>query len=124
MTAAKSPKITLFAWGIIEIEGIDGKLRDAKLYPGGARFWDWRETGTHHDPGIQIADVEELLQHGATVVVLSKGVHERLKTMPETLAYLQERGVEAYVLQSEDAVKRYNKLTATHAVGALIHSTC
>ena len=26
----------------------DGK--DFKLWPGGGRAWDWRETGTHHRP--------------------------------------------------------------------------
>ena len=51
-----------------------GSLKDAKLYPGGARAWDWRETGTRHDPGIQPTDVAELLDHGAEVVVLSTGV--------------------------------------------------
>ena len=33
--------------GKIEVEGT-GTLRDAKLFPGGAREWDWRETGTEH----------------------------------------------------------------------------
>jgi NAD(P)-dependent dehydrogenase (short-subunit alcohol dehydrogenase family) len=42
--------------------------------PGGGREWNWLETGTHHNPGIQIAEVEELLEHGAGVVVLSRGM--------------------------------------------------
>lgn len=124
MIETKSPRITLFSWGITEIEGYDKPFKDAKLYPGGARAWDWNETGTRHVPGIQPADVEELLEHGATVVILSKGVHERLQTVPETLAILRERGVEAHVLQTEAAVERYNQLVATHRVAALIHSTC
>ena len=37
-------------------------FRDAKLFPGGSRKWDWNETGTHHTPGIQPADVKELLE--------------------------------------------------------------
>jgi len=35
----------------------------AKLFPGGLREWDWRETGTRHVPGIQHADVQELIEH-------------------------------------------------------------
>jgi hypothetical protein len=58
------------------------------------------------------------------VVVLSRGVHRRLQVQPETLAYLEARGVEVEVLQSEDAVARYNQLAASQKVGALIHSTC
>ncbi len=62
-----SPRITRLSWGHLEIEGAHA-FRDAKLYPGGAREWDWRETGTHHVPGIQPADVAELLDHGAEVL--------------------------------------------------------
>jgi hypothetical protein len=60
----RSPRIMALAWGKIEVEGA-GTLRDAKLFPGGAREWDWRETGTEHTPGIQPTDVRELLDHAA-----------------------------------------------------------
>jgi hypothetical protein len=67
----KSPlRILKLDWGTIEIEGA-GTFRDAKLFPGGAREWNWHETGTEHVPGIQPADVSELLDKGATTVVLS-----------------------------------------------------
>ena len=84
-----SPRITDCRWGSVSIDG-HGAVKDAKLYPGGARAWDWGETGTHHDPGIQPADVEELLDQGAEVVVLSKGILERLQVCPETLDLLRE----------------------------------
>lgn len=119
----ESPCIRAFSWGRLEVEG-HGSFKDAKLWPGGARGWDWNETGTRHDPGIQPADIEELLDHGARVVVLSRGVNERLRVMPETLDLLRERGVEAEVLASEEAVRRYNELAGEAAVGGLIHSTC
>jgi len=119
-----SPHITHFSWGRVAVEGYDREFRDVKLYPGGAREWDWSETGTHHEPGIQPADVEELLKQGATVIVLSKGVEERLLTCPETLQMLEEMGIETYVLQTEKAVERYNELSQHERVGALIHSTC
>ena len=35
-----------------------GEGKDFKLYPGGGRKWDWTETGTQHQPGIQPADVK------------------------------------------------------------------
>jgi hypothetical protein len=54
----QSPRITHLEWGAMEAEGL-APARDMKLWPGGGRAWDWRETGTHHVPGIQIADVEE-----------------------------------------------------------------
>jgi hypothetical protein len=84
----RSPRVTALAWGKIEVEGA-GTFRDAKLFPGGAREWDWRETGTKHTPGIQPADVRELLAHGATTIVLSQGMLKRLGICPETLELLK-----------------------------------
>ena len=78
----------------------------------------------HHQPGIQPIDVDEVLKIGIDIIILSKGVDEKLYTMPETLVYLQEQGIESYVLQTEEAIKKYNELCETHRVAALIHSTC
>ena len=118
-----SPRITRLMWGRLETTG-GGVFKDAKLYPGGAQVWDWRETGTHHVPGIQPADVEELLAHGAKVVVLTTGIWQRLQVRPETLRFLSERGISVEVLQSEEAMKRYNELRRSLPVGGLFHSTC
>src|SRR5204863_3223455 len=76
-----SPKIVDIAWGRMEVAGL-GVGKDYKLYPGGRREWDWSETGTRHAPGIQPADVEELLAHSATTVVLSQGMDRRLQVDP------------------------------------------
>jgi len=119
-----SPKISHLSWGKLNIEDQGKIYKDAKLFPGGSREWDWNETGTSHSPGIQPADVEELLDHGSQVVVLSRGIYKRLKVCPETLEFLKNRDVEVHVLQTEDAVKKYNELAETEPVGALIHSTC
>jgi hypothetical protein len=119
----RSPRISHLSWGRVEIEGF-GAFKDAKLYPGGAREWNWRETGTRHDPGIQPADVEELLEHGAELVVLSRGVLEALRVCPETLALLQNKGIPTQVLQTEEAVRLYNRLAEERRIGALVHSTC
>ena len=123
-TTGLSPQVTHFSWGHVDVEGYSKSFRDVKLYPGGAREWDWNETGTHHNPGIQPADVQELLDNGAKVVVLSKGVDEQLQVCPETLQMLEQKGIRAYVLQSEAAIERYNELRQAERVGALIHSTC
>ena len=121
---APSPRIESLSWGRVEVEGRYGPFKDAKLWPGGAREWDWNETGTQHSPGIQPADVEELLEHGATVVVLSRGQQDRLRVKPETLEMLEERGVDVHVLRTQEAVERYNEMAGEGEVGALIHSTC
>lgn len=120
-----SPRVTNLAWGRTEVEGADGAYRDAKLWPGGSREWDWNETGTSHVPGVQPGDVEELVEHGAETVILSLGQHRRLRVRDETLAYLEGRGVDVQLLPTGEAVERYNELAeAGEAVGGLVHSTC
>lgn len=99
--------------------------KDMKLWPGGGRPWDWNETGTRHEPGIQVGDVLELLEHGAEVVVLSRGMQLMLKTCPQTLAYLDQQGVPYHVEETKEAARLYNELAAEGArVGGLFHSTC
>ena len=123
--ADSSPRITHVSWGRLEIDDGAQSFKDAKLYPGGARAWDWNETGTSHNPGIQPADVNELLEHDVSVVVLSRGMNKRLQVKPETLDMLDEAGVDTHVLQTKQAVERYNDLQAAdEAVGGLFHSTC
>jgi hypothetical protein len=118
-----SPRIAHLAWGRLEVEGLPS-FKDAKLFPGGGREWDWRETGTGHIPGIQPADVEELLQKGAEVLVLSQGITGRLQVSRETLRFLEQKGVPVHVLRTEEAVQLYNQLRETQRVGGLFHSTC
>ena len=119
----RSPRIVRVSWGRLEVEGHPA-FKDAKLFPGGARAWDWRETGTEHEPGIQPADVEELLEHQATVVVLSCGMNGRLQVAPDTIQLMKDRGVTSHVLGTEEAVKTYNELSETEQVGGLFHTTC
>lgn len=119
----KSPRIKDISWGKIQVEG-DRSFKDAKLFPGGVREWDWNETGTHHEPGIQPTDVQELVENGARVIILSKGFYERLQTCAETIDTLKQQGIDFYILQTEEAVKRYNQLCEKEAVGGLFHSTC
>lgn len=111
-------------WGHLEVEGLR-TLRDAKLWPGGGRAWDWDETGTRHVPGIQPADIDELLAHDPAVVVLSRGREQRLHTCPDSFAMLDERGVEVAWHETSVAIKAYNDLAGQGVrVAALIHSTC
>lgn len=118
-----SPRVTTSSWGTIEVAGW-GRFRDVKLFPGGAREWDWTETGTQHTPGIQTADVAELLEAGARVVVLSRGRSKRLKVPATTVDWLRTRGIEVHVLETTVAIETYDALAADERVGALIHSTC
>jgi hypothetical protein len=119
-----SPRISDLSWGRIVVDGV-GAGKDFKLWPGGGREWNWKETGTHHVPGIQPADVEELVANGSQAIVLTRGMLLRLQTCPETMSSLESRGIAVYVAGTTEAARIYNDLaTQGKAVGGLFHSTC
>jgi len=109
----RSPQIKHVSWGRLEVEGRAEPYKDAKLFPGGSCEWNWRETGTGHLPGIQPADVQELLDHSAKIVVLSRGMKECLHVPRETLDFLKEREIAAHVLPTAEAVELYNDMLKT-----------
>ena len=119
-----SPQIIQVKWGKMSIEGIgDGK--DFKLWPGGGRAWDWNETNTHHVPGIQTLDVEEILDHRATEIILSRGMLLALHTCEETIKFLKKMNIKFQTLETRKAVTEYNRLAGSGiAAGGLFHSTC
>jgi len=118
-----SPQITKLSWGKIEIGG-NQEFKDVKLFPGGCREWNWHETGTQHSPGIQYSDVQELIENGAKVIVLSCGVLGRLKIQKGLIEKLESYGVIVHILKTKEAVRLYNELSKSEAVGALVHTTC
>ncbi len=120
----QSPRIISLAWGHMNIAGL-GAGKDFKLWPGGGREWDWRETNTHHLPGIQPDDVKELLDKGSTHLVLSRGMLLALHTCPETLQLLESNGIAVFIEETKAAAKLYNDLVERgEATGGLFHSTC
>ncbi|MEU8776184.1 Mth938-like domain-containing protein [Streptomyces sp. NPDC048606] len=119
----RSPRVTALEWGLMEVEGL-APAKDFALYPGGGRPWDWAEHGTRHAPGIRPGDVRDLLERGAEVIVLSRGMDLRLGVAPETLELLRAAGVEFHVEGTREAVALYNELAGARRVGGLFHSTC
>ena len=117
------PQITKLSWGKIEIDG-NKFFKDVKLYPGGCREWNWQETGTEHSPGIQYSDVQELLDNGAKIIILARGVLGRLKVQKGVIEKLESNGFTVHVLKTKEAVKLYNELSKSKTVGSLIHTTC
>ena len=122
----QAPRIVSSGWGKMEVRSL-GRGKDFKLWPGGGRPWDWNETGTSHVPGIQVADVEELVRHGCRTVILGCGVFSRLKVTREALDYLQEQGIETIVVDTKRAIRTYTEdldRDRNYPVGGLIHTTC
>ena len=125
-------QVSKFSWDHTEVTDKHNKTRtyhDCKIWSCGDVFgskeWDWRLTDTHHKPGVQIADAEELLNYGIDILILSRGVRLVLQVPDATIDYFRERGLTVYVLQSQTAVDKFNELSeAGKKVGLLLHSTC
>ena len=120
-------QITRSSWGRMEITV--GKqphtFKDCKIWPGGAREWNWSETGTTHDPGIQVEDVKEILQNGTEVVILGRGVFSRMGVCVEIEQFLIDKGIECHILDTVKAVNLFNQLVRQgRKVSGLFHSTC
>ncbi|XP_048417865.2 mth938 domain-containing protein-like [Stegostoma tigrinum] len=120
-----SPAIASLKWGEMKVEGSDTLFKDCKVWPGGKRAWDWRETGTRHTPGVQPADVNEIVNKGIQTSIIGRGMDEALQVPETTLSFIRSKGIDAVVLQTEKAVQQYNKLVKEGvAVGGIFHSTC
>ncbi|KAJ8256788.1 hypothetical protein COCON_G00189400 [Conger conger] len=120
-----SPEIASLSWGHMKVKGCSSSYKDCKVWPGGSRTWDWRETGTNHHPGVQPADLEEVLKKGVNTLVIGRGMNEALEVPSSTLEYVKKQGVEVTVFQTEKAVQKYNALVAQGVkVGGVFHSTC
>jgi hypothetical protein len=115
--------IATFRWGVI-VDATGRTFKDARLFPGEVEEWDWGRTGTRHNPGIQIADLEDLLSTEPDTVILSRGVDLVLQVPQATIRHARAHASTVLVLQSEQAVAEYNRRIAHERVVALIHSTC
>jgi hypothetical protein len=119
--------ISHISWGRIEVT-TDSKIyqfKDCKVWSGGAKEWDWTLTGTRHQPGIQPADIEEILEQGVEIMVLTRGMEFMLHTCPETEQLLHQRDIEYHIGHTKLAVALFNDLMQQgKRVGGIFHSTC
>lgn len=119
--------ITHISWGRIEVtvNGQTHTFKDCKVWPGGATEWDWDVAGTQHQPGIQPADIEDILAQGVEVMILSRGMQRMLHTPPETKQLLRSRGIAYHSEETRRAVEMFNDLMKQgKKVGGIFHSTC
>ncbi len=71
------------------------------------------------------ADIAELVDHGAEIIVLSRGMQLILQTCPESILWLDKIRVKHHLLETRDGATMYNELVAQGlSVGGLFHSTC
>ena len=114
--------VTSLQWGTVVVS--DGKTyKDCIVTPTNSRNWNWSNDGTSHIPGITVEAILPLLQY--RTIVLSKGMHEKLRVCPETIRLLEKHRIDYHILQSNDAVAHYNSnIRKGIPTALLLHSTC
>jgi len=124
------PHILSLEWGEMSVGFKDEVMtfKDCVLTPQRAENWDWRADDTHHRPGISAKAVLGVLDE-CDVLILSRGMHLKLQIAPETNRLLKANAhrVKAHVLQTADAVRKYQELLEQddgRRVAGLFHSTC
>ena len=109
----------------MSIDGEKQVFKDCKVWPGGAREWRWGETGTHHSPGIQPTDIEEILSQNVDVIVLGRGQLGKLCISAETEELLRKRGISYHVEKTRKAIALFNEMVQDgKRVGSVFNSTC
>lgn len=127
MSRDNTSVITHISWGRMQVN-VNGEIhyfKDCKVWPSGAKEWDWKITRTRHQPGIQPTDIQEILDQGVDFLVLSRGMQLMLHTCPETEELLRSLAIEHHIGQTQLAVALFNDLVKQgRKVGGIFHSTC
>lgn len=128
------PSIEENGWGeiFVKTEGKKIKFRDVVLLPEKAISWDWKwgdDEGMEHNPGVREKDLDHYILSYTPVphaVILSTGRSGALQVDPRMREYLLNHSIkEVYILETEEAIKKYAELcTKGIRVAALIHTTC
>ena len=95
--------------------------------------WNWKVTGTKHNPGIQISDLNYskyvAIDANTKYLILSRGYDLVLQVNQIVIDYARSKNITVYVLESGEAIKKYNELLKENIyneniVVGLFHSTC
>ncbi len=114
------PRITAYTFGRIEIDG-QTHTSDVIILPGGVRNNWWRDEGHTLKP----ADVAHVLEASPDVVLIGQGAHGCMKVTDETLAFLEQAGIEPVCMPTSRAVEAYNeRMQRGENVAAALHLTC
>ena len=115
-----NPRIGSYSFGCIEIDG-QTFTSDVIILPTGVKADWWRDEGHVLKPG----DLAEVMEASPDVLVVGQGAHGLMKIADETLANLNQAGIETICMSTAQAVEAYDKRAARgDNVVAALHLTC
>ena len=101
---------------------VDGKEYDADLIILPDRVIDgwWRQEGHR----LTVDDLQEVIAAQVEVLVVGTGKFGAMKVPPETVATLQECGIDVEIAPTEQACEIFEKLHNHKRTAAAFHLTC
>ena len=112
------PRLEDYSFGRLTVDGSEQR-RDVIVLPDRVVTDWWRQEGH----SLVIDDLRDVLDELPERLIVGNGAHGRLRPHPAVIDELRRRGVEVEVLETDDAVRRYNQLDERR-VAAALHLTC
>lgn len=113
------PSIEHYAFGTITIDGTTYRSDVIVLPDRVAPDW-WRKNGH----GLVLEDLGEIVADPPETLIVGTGAYGAMVVPAETIAALEELGVEVITEPTGEAVETYNRLAPAGRVAAGLHLTC
>ena len=101
---------------------IDGKTytSDLILYPDKIDDNWWRKSGHF----LVVEDLLDILTYEPEILIVGTGVNGLMKVPVETKKFVESKGIELMIEETEEACKIYNKIMEKNKIVAAFHLTC
>lgn len=108
-----------YQFGRITIDG-ETYTRDVIILPDRVLEPWWRRSGHRLDP----QDLDDALAAGPEIIMVGTGWSGAMSVPPETVRFLEERGIRVLVKTSKEAVSAYNGSQERQKIVLALHLTC
>jgi hypothetical protein len=117
---SKQPLIKKYDFGYMVVDNKE-YTRDLVILPDKVMPNWWRLEGHR----LQLRDIMDYLDINVDAVVIGTGYYGYMRVDDEVIKKFEERGIKVYVLNSREAVEKYNELVGKGLrVAAFFHLTC
>ena len=113
------PRIEHYAFGTITIDGTTYRS-DVIVLPDRVTP-DWRRKRGHI---LAVDDLDEILSDPPATLIVGTGASGAMSVPAETVAALEELGIEVIIQPTGEAVETYNRLAPDGRAAAGLHLTC
>ena len=111
--------IDSYKFGRIVIDG-ESYNSDVIIYPNKVDYKWWRKEGHL----LQKDDLADVIKYEPEILIVGKGKPGLMEVLDETKRFVQSKGIELIVDNTENACQTHNKLKENKKVIATLHLTC